>query len=151
MLLFFSKNYVYQCINCNACMHKVHALVNFLLILACNDVMHIGIWTCVGDNQIEPYKMEKLIFLDKPYKTGKEGVEKEVLHPGIVPLFKTRTVNKFWACVSSHSKLLHAILNCKPVHTDHNLNGFPLRSVLVPRYIEFQTCSHRSQPKRFPT
>ena len=25
----------------------------------------------------------------------------------------------------------HAIFNCKPVHTDHNLNGFPLRSVLV--------------------
>ena len=112
-------------------MHKVHALVNFLLILACNDLMHLGIWTCVGDNQIEPYKMEKLKFWDKPYKTGKEGVEKEVLHPGIVPHFETRTVNKFWACVSSHSKLLHAILNCKPVHTDHNLNGFPLRSVLV--------------------
>ena len=135
----------------HACMHKVHALVNFLLILACNDLMHLGIWTCVGDNQIEPYKMEKLKFWDKPYKTGKEGVEKEVLHPGIVPHFETRTVNKFWACVSSHSKLLHAILNCKPVHTDHNLNGFPLRSVLVPHYIELQTCSHRSQPKRFPT
>ena len=55
-------------------------------------------------------------------------------HPGIVPHFETRTVNKFWACVSSHSKLLHAILNCKPVHTDHNLNGFPLRSVLVLGY-----------------
>ena len=37
------KKYVYQCINCNACMHKVHALVNFLLILACNDLMHHGI------------------------------------------------------------------------------------------------------------
>ena len=92
MLLFFSKNYVYQCINCNACMHKVHALVNFLLILACNDLMHLGIWACVGDNQIEPYKMEKLKFWDKPYKTGKEGVEKELLHPGIVPHFETRTV-----------------------------------------------------------
>ena len=134
MLLFSSKMYVYQCINCNACMHKVHALVNFLLILACNDLMHLEIWTCVGDNQIEPYKMEKLKFWDKPYKTGKEGVEKEVLHPGIVPHFETRTVNKFWACVSSHSKLLHAILNCKPVHTDHNLNIFPLRSVLVLGY-----------------
>ena len=134
MLLFSSKKYVYQCINCNACMHKVHALVNFLLILACNDLMHLGIWTCDENNQIEPYKMEKLKFWDKPYKTGKEGVEKEVLHPGIVPHFETRTVNKFWACVSSHSKLLHAILNCKPVHTDHNLNGFPLRSVLVLGY-----------------
>ena len=148
MLLFFSKNYVYQCINCNASMHKVHALVNFLLILACNDLMHLGIWTCVGDNQIEPYKMEKLKFWDKPYKTGKEGVEKGA---GIVPHFETRTVNKFWACVSSHSKLLNAILNCKSVHTNHNLNGFPLRSVLVPCYIELQTYSHRSQPKRFPT
>ena len=128
MLLFFSKNYVYQCINCNACMHKVHALVNFLLILACNDLMHIGIWTWVGNNQIEPYKMEKLKFWDKPYKIGKKGVEKEVLHPGIVPHFETRTVNKFWACISSHSKLL-----------------------LLPRYIELQTCSHWSQPKRFPT
>ena len=39
----FLKNYVYECINCNACMHKVHALVNFLLILACNDLMHLGI------------------------------------------------------------------------------------------------------------
>ena len=48
MLLWSSKNYVYQCINCNACMHKVHALVNFLLILACNDLMHLGIWTCDG-------------------------------------------------------------------------------------------------------
>ena len=134
MLLFSSKKYAYPCINCNACMHKLHALVNFLLILACNDLMHLGIWTCVGDNQIEPYKMEKLKFWDKPYKTGKEGVEKEVLHPGIVPHFETRTVNKFWACVSSHSKLLHAILNCKPAHTYHNLNGFPLRSVLVLGY-----------------
>ena len=41
--LVFLKKYVYQCINCNACMHKVHALVNFLLILACNDLMHLGI------------------------------------------------------------------------------------------------------------
>ena len=48
MHLFSSKNYVYQCINCNACMHKVHALVNLLLILACNDLMHLGIWTCDG-------------------------------------------------------------------------------------------------------
>ena len=68
MLLLSSKNYVYQCINCNACMHKVHALVNFLLILACNDLMHLRIWTCDGNNQIEPYKMEKLKFWDKPYK-----------------------------------------------------------------------------------
>ena len=37
-----SKDF-YQCINCNACVHKVHALVNFLLILACNDLMHLGI------------------------------------------------------------------------------------------------------------
>ena len=28
----------------------------------------------------------------------------------------------------------HHIPNCKPVHTDQNLNGFPLRSVLVPGY-----------------
>ena len=49
----------------------------------------------LGNNQIEPYKMEKLKFRDKPYKIGKEGVEKEVLHPGIVPHFETRTVNKF--------------------------------------------------------
>jgi hypothetical protein len=27
----------------------VHALVNFLLILACNDLMHLGIWTCDGE------------------------------------------------------------------------------------------------------
>ena len=43
MLLFSSKIYVYQCINCNACMHKVHALVNFVLIHACNYLMHLGI------------------------------------------------------------------------------------------------------------
>ena len=45
MLLFSLKNYVYECINCNACMHKMHALVNFLLILACNDLMHLEVWT----------------------------------------------------------------------------------------------------------
>ena len=45
----------------------------------------------------------------------------------------------------------YSMLYCRPVHTDHNLNGFALRSVLVPHYIEFQTCSHRSQPKWFPT
>ena len=28
--------------------NKVHALVNFLLILAHNDLMHLGIWTCDG-------------------------------------------------------------------------------------------------------
>ena len=33
----------------HACMHKVHALVNFLLILACNDLMHLRIWTCDGE------------------------------------------------------------------------------------------------------
>ena len=49
----------------------------------------------MGNNQIETYKIEKLKFGDKPYKTGKEGVEKEVLHPGKVPHFETRTVNKF--------------------------------------------------------
>ena len=41
--LVFLKNCVYECINCNACMHKVHALVNFLLILACNDLMHLKV------------------------------------------------------------------------------------------------------------
>ena len=29
------------------------------------------------NNQIEPYKMEKLKFWDKPYKTGKEAVHGE--------------------------------------------------------------------------
>ena len=48
-------------------MHKVHALVNFLLILACNDLMHLG-KNVMENNQIEPYKMEKLKFRDKPYK-----------------------------------------------------------------------------------
>ena len=28
----------------------------------------------------------------------------------------------------------HAIFNCKPIHTDQNLNGFPLRSVLLLGY-----------------
>ena len=46
--LIFLKNCVYECISCNACMHKVHALVNFLLILACNDLLHLEIWTCDG-------------------------------------------------------------------------------------------------------
>ena len=31
----------------------------------------------------------------------------------------------------------YSTLYCRPVHTNHNLNSFPLRSVLVPRYIEF--------------
>jgi hypothetical protein len=40
---FFSKSFVYQCINYNACMHEVHALVKFLIILACNELMHLEI------------------------------------------------------------------------------------------------------------
>ena len=36
---------------------------------------------------------------------GREHVP-TLRHLGIVPHFETRTVNKFWACVSSHSKLL---------------------------------------------
>ena len=28
----------------------------------------------------------------------------------------------------------HAIFNCKPIHTDQNLNAFPLRSVLLLGY-----------------
>ena len=47
--LVFLKNCVYECISCNACMHKVHALVNFILILACNDLLHLEIWTCDGE------------------------------------------------------------------------------------------------------
>ena len=62
---------------------------------------------------------------------GREHVP-TLRHPGIVSHFETKPSINFER-VSSHSKLLHAILNCKPVHTDHNLNGFPLRSVLVPR------------------
>ena len=49
-------------------MHKLHALVNFLLVHARNDLMHLGIWTRDGNKQIEPYEMEKLKFWDKPYK-----------------------------------------------------------------------------------
>ena len=48
--------------------------------------------------------------------------------PGIVPHLKIIEPSIHFEPVSRH------IPNCKPVHTDQNLNGFPLRSVLLRGY-----------------
>ena len=43
-------------------MHKVYALVNFLLILAWNALSTLESEHAMENNQIEPYKMEKQKF-----------------------------------------------------------------------------------------
>ena len=48
--------------------------------------------------------------------------------PGIVPHLEIIEPSINFAPASRH------IPNCKPVHTDQNLNGFPLRSVLLHGY-----------------
>ena len=66
---------------------------------------------------------------------GREHVP-TLRHPGIVPHFETKPSVNF-ELASRHIPnyyYYHAIFNCKPVHTDHNLNDFPLRTVLVLSY-----------------
>ena len=66
--------------------------------------------------------------------TRRESVS-TLCRPGIVPHLEIIEPSINFEPASRHiPNYYHAIFNCKPVHTDRNLNGFPLRSVLVRGY-----------------